>query len=150
MVLGTDTLGIDTNLLVYALNSDSDVHQPARAFLEDAARRSDVVLAELVLVELYLLIRNPAVFARPYGAAEAARVCKQFRENPRWQIVECRSVMNQVWVAAAQPGFARRRIIDLRLAHTLHAAGVTHFATRNVQDFADLELFEVFDPVAAG
>ncbi|TVQ35933.1 MAG: hypothetical protein EA384_15255 [Spirochaetaceae bacterium] len=55
--------------------------------------------------------------------------------------------MSQVRDAIDQPRFARRRIIDLRLAHTLHAAGVRSLATRNVSDFADLGLFHVFDPL---
>lgn len=142
-------LGIDTNIFVYALNSESDAHKRARHFLEAVSAQTDVVIAELVLVELYLLIRNPAVFPRPFNASDAADVCRRLRRNPRWQIVECRSVMDRVWDKAAKPGVARRRIIDVRLAYTLHAAGVDRFATRNVADFTDLGLFDVFDPLAS-
>lgn len=140
-------LSIDTNIFVYALNKDSDVHEQARSFLRQASIRSDVVISELVLVELYLLIRNPTVFPHPYDAPGAAAACQSFRTNPSWQIVECRPVMKRVWHHASRPGFPRRRIIDLRLAYTLHAAGVDTFATRNVSDFTDLELFHVFDPL---
>lgn len=142
-------LGIDTNIIVYALNSESDVYERARRFLEAASTQSDVVIAEFVLVELYLLIRNPTVFPRPFNASDAADVCRRLRRNPRWQIVECRSVMDRVWDEAAKSGFPRRRIIDVRLAHTLHSAGVDRFATRNVGDFTDLGLFDVFDPLAS-
>ena len=41
-------------------------------------------------------------------------------------------------ICAATPGFARRRIHDLRLAYTLKYSGVTAFYTRNVKDFADV------------
>jgi len=140
-------LAIDTDIFVYALNSDSDVHEQARSFVLEAAGRDDVVVAELVLVELYLLIRNPAVFPRPYSATEAADACLRLRQNPRRQVVECRPVMSQVWSDIAQAQFARRRIIDVRLARTLRAAGVRRFATRNVADFADLGLFQAFDPL---
>ena len=132
---------------MYSLNIDSDVHDVARSFVRETACRDDVVIADLVLVELYLLIRNRSVFPRPYGAEEAAEVCRRLRENPRWQVVECRSVMDQVWTHASRSDFPRRRLIDLRLAYTLHAAGVRQLATRNVRDFEDLGLFQVFDPL---
>jgi len=46
--------------------------------------------------------------------------------------------MREVWRRAAAPGFARRRIHDLRLALTLRHWGVTDFYTRNTRDFSDV------------
>jgi predicted nucleic acid-binding protein len=74
-------LSVDTNTFVYAQNRNSDVHESARTFLESIAARTDVVIAEQALVELYLLIRNPTVFPNPYPAAEAVRVCRDFHGN---------------------------------------------------------------------
>jgi len=56
-------------------------------------------------------------------------------------------VMGEVWRYAAAEVFARRRIIDARLALTLRAAGVTEFATCNVKDFADFGFDRVWDPL---
>lgn len=75
------SLSVDTNIFVYALNRNSDVHASARTFLGILAARTDVVIAEQALVELYLLIRNPTVFPNPYPAAEAVRVCRDLRGN---------------------------------------------------------------------
>lgn len=140
-------LSVDTSIFVYALNRNSDVHVSACGFLESLASRTDIVIAELTFVELYLLIRNPAVFPNPYPAGEAVEACRAFGRNPNWRVVECRSVMDRVWDAARQPDFARRRIIDARLAFTLRAAGVTEFATRNTTDFAGFGFKRVFDPL---
>jgi uncharacterized protein len=140
---------IDTNILVYALNRDSDVHEQAREYVSSLSSRTDVVLAEQSLVELYLLIRNPAVFARPLPAGEAAAVCRRYRSNPNWRIVECRPIMDRVWELAADRNFARRRIIDARLGLTLVAAGVTEFATRNTGDFEGFGFKRVYDPFSA-
>ncbi len=49
-------LSVDTNTFVYAQNRNSDVHESARTFLESIAARTDVVIAEQALVELYFLI----------------------------------------------------------------------------------------------
>ncbi len=139
---------IDTNILLYALNASVPEHQAARRFLDARQRDSDTVLSELVLVELYVLLRNPAVVARPLDAPAAAAVVARFRRHPSWQLVDHEpAVMDEVWAAAAEPGFARRRIFDLRLARGLVRRGVTHLATRNVRDFEGLGFDQVFDPL---
>jgi len=140
-------ISVDANILVYSLNQDCDVHEPARLFMHQLATRTDVVIADQTLVELYLLIRNPAVFSHPYEAGAASEVCHRFRSNPRWRLIECRPIMNDVWSIASRDEFPRRRIIDVRLGLTLVSAGVTEFATRNIDDFVGLGFLRVFDPL---
>ena len=142
--------GLDTNLLLYALNADAPENAAARAFLDGLRDDPDVVLSELVLVELYVLLRNRAVIARPLGAGQAATLVQGFRRHPSWQLVDHEpSVMGDVWRLAATDGFARTRIFDVRLAFGLLHRGVRRFATRNVRDFEELGFDEVFDPLAA-
>ena len=142
-------IAIDTNLLLYSLNRDCAEHAPARAFVEAVSARRDVAIAELVLVELYVLLRNPAVVRQPLDAPEAAALCQAFRRHPRWALVDTGVVMDRVWAAAARHGAARRHVFDARLAHTLLANGVTEFATRNTRDFDGFGFERVFDPLAA-
>jgi toxin-antitoxin system PIN domain toxin len=141
-------LSIDTNILLYAQNADCREHARASGFLTECASRSDVVLCELVLVELYILLRNPAVVARPLGAKAAAAVCRAYRRHPRWRLVENAPVMEQVWTLATGESFARRRIIDARLARTLQHHGATELATVNTRDFAGLGFTRVWNPLA--
>jgi toxin-antitoxin system PIN domain toxin len=138
---------IDTNILLYAQNQDCGEHPAAAAFLETCAQRDDVVICELVLVELYQLLRNPAVVEHPLDAPEAAEVCQGLRRNPRWALVEHAPVMDKVWAFAARPGVARRRLFDARLAYTLRHHGVRELATRNVGDFEEFGFERVWDPV---
>lgn len=81
-------LSIDTNVLLYAQNQDCSEHDAATAFLVDCAGRTDVAVCELVLMELYQLLRNPTVMARPLDGPEAATVCQTFRRNRRWALIE--------------------------------------------------------------
>jgi uncharacterized protein len=143
-------LSIDTNILLYAYNRDCSEHAAATAFLIECARRSDVAICELVLVELYQLLRNPAVLERPLSAPDAADVCQAFRRNPRWALIENAPVMNRVWEFAGQPGVARRRMLDARLGFTLRHHGVSEFATRNTKDFDGIGFERVWDPIAEG
>jgi toxin-antitoxin system PIN domain toxin len=140
-------ISIDTNLLLYSLNRDCPEYAAARAFVEACAARRDVAIAELVLVELYVLLRNPAVVRAPLGAGEAAALCQAFRRHPHWALIDTAEVMDRVWVAAARPDVARRHVVDARLAHTLLDNGVEELATRNSRDFEGFGFRRVFDPL---
>jgi hypothetical protein len=73
-------------------------------------------------------------------------MCRDYRSNPHWRLIENAPVMEGVWPVAGQMGFARRRIIDLRLARTLQHHGVTELATANVKDFEGLGFGRVWNP----
>ena len=137
----------DTNLAVYAANGASPWHEAARRFLQSLALRKDVAICELVLVELYLKLRNGKIFPRPLTAPQAAAVCQTYRKNRAWTPIETAPVMEDVWTQAATSGFDFRRIIDLRLARTLRHHGVTDFATANEKDFAEQGFNRVWNPL---
>ncbi len=142
-------LSIDTNVLLYAQNQDCPEYRAAAGFVVECADRTDVAVCELVLIELYQLLRNPAVVARPFDGPEAAQVCQTFRRNSRWAVIENAPVMRDVWVLAGTPGIARRRLFDARLALTLRHHGVDEFATRNINDFKDFGFSRVWDPITS-
>ncbi len=140
-------ISFDTNLAVYAANSSLAEHTPARRFLESLSTRDDVVICELMLVELYLKLRNPRIFPKPLAAPGAVAWCDRFRDHPRWMLVDSAPVMPEVWRLAARMDFAFRRILDARLAFTLRHHGVTEFATSNIKDFEGLGFVRVWNPL---
>ena len=139
----------DTNILFHACRPDDRHHKRAARFLEDRLDDQAFVICELALVELYTLLRNPAMTTHPLTAAEAVATVEQFRQHPVWRIVDYPGgLMAGVWNLAAQPAFARRKIYDVRFALTLRHHGVTEFATRNLSDFRDFGFKRVWDPCA--
>ncbi len=144
-------ISLDSNLLLYAVNKASPWHERARAFLESLSPREDVALSELVLVEFYTLLRNPAVLTAPLDAPQAVAIIQNFRRHPRWSILGCppahRQLYDELWPLAATAGFARRRIYDARLALTLRLQGVKEFATANVRDFSAFGFARVWNPL---
>lgn len=141
----------DTNILYAALNSSSALHDRARAFLQSMRDATDFAVCELVLLELYGLLRNPAVSRTPCSAAEAAALVTRFRSHPRWQVLDYpgpqAGLMQELWRRVADETFPYRRLYDLRLALTLRHGGVRAFATRKVKDFQDLGFETVWDPL---
>jgi uncharacterized protein len=142
-------ISCDTNILFPACDAAAVNHQTARAFLERYRHDDQFCLCEQVLMELYVLLRNPVVCRKPLSAPDATAVIQVFRSNPRWRVVDValdKSIPGMVWREAGQDGFAYRRIFDVRLAATLLHHGVTDFATCNGKDFAGLGFTRVWNP----
>lgn len=147
----TPTTSADTNLFLYAANRDSPRHDAAARFLSNVGRSGEAgdvfVVCELVLVELYLLLRNPKVLARPLRSAAAATFCNRLRANAAWQHVDYDpAVSKPLWNWAEETSRGFRHIIDARLALTLRHHGVTRFATANVKHFDGFGFEKVWDP----
>ena len=139
----------DNNLFIHAADPDSPNHAKAREFfagLESAAH--EFVVCELVLVELYMQLRNGAIFVKPYTAKEAVEYCQAMKTNPLWRCVDYDpKVSSHLWKWAAETKAGFRQIIDARLALTLRCHGVTHLATANVQDFKSFGFEKVWNPL---
>ena len=147
-------ISADTNLLFYALNARAPEQPAARAFFESHSTDQSFVISELVLAELYELLRNPVTSRPPLAADEAVEIISHFRRHPTWRLVDYPGpqarIMDELWRRAAAPDYPRRAIYDARLALTLRHHGVRQFATRNIADFADYGFDRVWDPLASG
>ena len=145
-------VSFDTNVAYEFFDERSPFHDKAQQLFDGFADNPSIVVAEQMLVELYVLLRNPVVTRRPPSPAAAVDAIEHFRSNPSWRLVDvppdCRSLMDSVWRFAAQPQFAKRRIHDVRLAKTLLHHGVDTFYTRNMKDFRDVGFARVIDPFA--
>lgn len=142
---------IDTNVLLPAVEADNVQHKKAAAFLDSLHGRDDVIISEFVLLELSVLLRNPAVLAKSLDGAKASAVCEAFRRHPRWQLVgfapDSRAFHDELWPRLREKQFARRRAYDSRMALTLLRHGVREFATVNVKDFEGLGFARVWNPL---
>lgn len=144
-------ISADTNVLFASLEASHPSHRPAQQFLRLLAQRSDVVISEFVLLELYNLLRNPTLTENPLLPAQAAEICQMFRMNPLWQVVavvpDSRAFHDRLWERLAEPNLARRRAYDIRIGLSLVGHGVDEFATANVRDFQDLGFKRVWNPL---
>lgn len=147
-------ISLDSNLLLYAFSQASPYHALALRFIQELAPRDDVAVSELVLVEFYTLLRNPAVLVEPLEGGEATAVVQAYRHHPRWMCLgfapQDRATHDELWRHAAGARFARRRIYDARTALSLRRQGVSEFATANVKDFEGFDFERVWNPLEAG
>jgi toxin-antitoxin system PIN domain toxin len=144
-------ISCDTNILLHAFNASSGLHDAAKNFLNDHAADTRFAICELVLIELYVLLRNPAVLAVPLSAEKAVQVCRRYRQNRHWSVLDYPGgIMEEVWRRAARETSDRRAILDARLALTLRYHGVSEFATANTKHFADSGFDRVWNPLVTG
>lgn len=140
---------LDTNILLYAINSDCSEHARAAALVEDALAAPDTwIVADQVFFELYRLLRNPAVLANPLSAGEADHTISWYRSRSGW--LHCSyeiSMMGRISRYWNDPSFSPRNTFDLVLAITLAENGVRHFYTRNLGDFETFGVFDVRNPI---
>jgi toxin-antitoxin system PIN domain toxin len=146
-------ISFDTNLLLFSLNQDCAEYNGARAFFASLSTApGTVAICELVLVVLYVLLRNPAVLKSPLVPPVAVAAIQTFRQHPTWALVDypgdIGTVMDETWRWAARPEIGRRVIFDALLALTLRHHGVTEFATRNEAHFAGFGFSRVWNPLA--
>lgn len=143
-------LAADTNIFLQAADPHSVSHDQAIRFFESiTVSQEEFLICELVLVELYMQLRNPAVFKKaPYTPSQAADYCEQLRANPVWRHVDYDPLVSVgLWEWASKTTGGFRQIIDARLALTLRHHGVTRFATANVKHFQDFGFSEVWNPL---
>lgn len=145
-------IGVDANILLPAVETTNPAHGRAAAFLRSLADQSEVAISELVLIELYGLLRNPQVLGKPATARQAAAICQRFRTHPRWHLLglppDGRVFHDDLWARLDDPRTPRRRVYDLRIGLSLVAQGVTDFATVNLRDFDHLGFRKVWNPLA--
>jgi toxin-antitoxin system PIN domain toxin len=142
-------ISADTNIFVNAANPDMQDHQKALEFINTHWLDTSFALCELVVLEIYMAIRNPAIFRKPLPPSEAVAYCNKLRQNPYWQLVDVTpEITDQLWKIAARPNLAFRSIIDARLGLTLVYHGVTEFATVNTRHFQDCGFTRVWNPLA--
>lgn len=144
-------VALDTNILFPWLRPEHANHIKATAYVDSIRDNEDVVISELLLAELYGLLRNPAVMTKPMSARDATDVCQDLRNHPKWRIMgfppDSKAFHDAFWPKLAEPDFARRKAFDWRTALSLLMQGVEEFATVNVKDFEGLGFKRVFNPL---
>ena len=79
-------ISFDTNVLLPAVHAGAPGHQSAAEFLRSLQERDDVAVSEFVLLELYLLLRNPVSGSgiRSLESSSRSRPSRSCRPRSRW------------------------------------------------------------------
>lgn len=140
----------DVNVLLYASDSSSDVHQKARGFLNQATAGGDLFCLGWPTVMSYLRIStHPAIFSSPLTPAEALRNVDALVALPHVRLLSEQDGFLETYreVAGAFP--VRGNLVpDAHVAALLRQHGVRTLYTRDA-DFRKFAFLDVRDPFAA-
>jgi toxin-antitoxin system PIN domain toxin len=143
------SFALDVNILLYASDSGSPLHERARRFLDACAAGSEIVYLAWPTVMAYLRIAtHSAIFAKPLPPQDALQNIEALLALPQ---VRPLGESEGFWDAFRQTAReipARGNLVpDIHLATILRQHGVNRICTHD-RDFRRFSFLKVIDPLA--
>jgi toxin-antitoxin system PIN domain toxin len=141
---------VDTNILVYAADSDSDLHGSCRELLEDWRRQTAAWYVTWGIVYEFLRVTTHArVFRTPWSAGDAWRFVQAVLASPSLGLLVPTERHAEVAaeVIAAVPHLGGNIFHDAQTAILMREHGVGRIYTRDT-DFHRFPFLQPIDPVA--
>ncbi len=143
---------IDTNLLVYSHNEDSQFNEKAAGFLEKVINDRDeegnrtVCLPSQVLTEFVNVITHQSL-ETPLTLSKAIDVVNDYI-NTGIKIIYQRETQIDTLLELLRSENTRKKVFDVALAATLKDNGISGLYTANVNDFDKFDFLKVINPLA--
>jgi len=141
---------IDTNILVYAHNKDSEFNKKATAFLEKVINDRDkegnfpVCIPAQVLMEFINVITRQNLKS-PLSLKEAINTVQDYLDFDI-KIINQRETQIQTFIELLSTVSTRKKVFDVALAATLKDNDIEGLYTLNVDDFKNFDFLEVVNP----
>jgi uncharacterized protein len=142
---------VDTNILVYAADRDSQFHAPCRDWLERQRARPDAWYVTWPIVYEFLRVTtHPRVMRKPWRAAAAWEFVLALLASPGLGILVATSRHADVAgeVLAELPDLAGNLVHDAHTAILMREHGIGRICTRDT-DFSRFPFVEIVDPLRA-
>ena len=140
---------VDTNILVYAADVDSEFHGPCRALLDQwRAQTSAWFLTWGIVFEFLRVTTHPRVFCKPWPAARAWSFVEALLASPALGLLIPGSRHPQVVAEIIRevPHAHGNLMHDLATAALMREHGIKTVYTRDT-DFHRFRFLDVVDPV---
>jgi len=137
----------DVNVLLYASDSSSPGHEPARRFLKQAAAGGDLFcLGWPTVMSFQRIATHPGIFSAPLTPAEALRNVEALVALPHVRLLAEESGFLDVYRGVTGSFPVRGNLVpDAHLAALLRQHGVRTLCTRD-GDFRKFPFLDVRDP----
>jgi toxin-antitoxin system PIN domain toxin len=142
-------LAVDTNILVYAADADSQFHVPCRDWLERQRARPDAWYTTWgIIYEFLRVTTHPRVLRRPWSAPAAWEFVTVLLASPGLGILVPTQRHSDVAgeVILELPYLAGNLLHDAHTAILMREHGIGRICTRDT-DFNRFAFLEVIDPL---
>jgi len=127
---------VDTNILIYAVNSDAPQHVVCRALVEAVrAGTLQCALVPQVLLEFHAIVTDRRRVANPLEPAAAWEVCAVWQGIFALLDAGC-AALERMPEVIAEKGAAGGGIFDAWLVAQMRCLGVDRICTYNEKDFS--------------
>ncbi len=143
-------LVVDTNVLVYAANRDSEFHKACRLRLEECrARASPWYLSWSICYEFLRVSTHPKILTKPWSVAAAWHFLETILDSPNagFLLPTARHAVILNEVIAEVPHLRGNILHDAHTAVLMREHGIERIYTRDV-DFHRFPFVRVIDPVS--
>jgi uncharacterized protein len=140
---------IDTNILLYAANKDSEEHAAAAKFLSTAAMSPEQwFLTEGIIYEFLRVSTHPKVFPKPLDWKEAMRFLRPFLEGTNFLILTADErhwlLLDEILPSLTYP--AGNLFFDIRTVVLMREHGIREIYTADT-DFLQFPRIKVINPL---
>jgi len=142
-------LAVDTNVLIYAADADSQFHAPCRDWLERQRVRPDAWYATWGIVYEFLRVTtHPRVMRRPWSVLASWEFVSALLASPGLAVLvpTQRHVDVAAKVISELPYLAGNLLHDAHTAILMREHGIARICTRDT-DFNQFPFLEVIDPL---
>jgi predicted nucleic acid-binding protein len=142
---------IDTNLLIYAHNEDSEFHKGAVAFLERVMNEQDedgnptICFSTQVFTEFINVITRQTL-RKPLSLDEAIDIVQEYLDAGI-QVLSHQDTQLQTFLDLLRTVTTRKKMFDVALVATLKDHGIEGLYTVNTADFEGFDWLTVINPL---
>jgi len=144
-------LAVDTNVLVYAADMDSQFHAPCRGWLDRQRMRPDAWYTTwAILYEFLRVTTHPRVMRQPWSAPAAWDFIMALLASPGFAVLVAtpRHADVAAEVIREMPHLCGNLVHDAHTAILMREHGIGRICTRDT-DFNQFPFIEVIDPLRA-
>lgn len=140
---------IDTNILVYANNKDSEFHSICKSIVEKAINNEiEAVIAVQNLIELYAVITDKRRVEHPLSPAKAKELIEFYRGSNIRIIAPTPQTIDAITNLIEKHNPKAQSIFDYLLAATMTDNGVYGIYTANSEHFKHFDSIIVINPLS--
>ncbi len=142
------SFAIDVNILLYASDESSPLHDKAARFLHECVSGREVFCLAWVTVMSYVrMATHPAIFDRPLAHEDAARNVEALLATPSCRVIAEKEEFWDVYREVTKDVPTKGNLVpDAHLAALLSQHGVVKLYTHD-RDFRKFSFLDVRDPL---